>query len=76
MPQGPKSPRLSSTLLPNNRKLSGGQKRVPPATLLAAFGSATYQMGACMILMVQKQTAKKNIAAAIVKPTCLRMEAS
>jgi hypothetical protein len=29
-----------------------------------------------MILMVQKQTAKKNIAAAIVKPTCLRMEAS
>jgi hypothetical protein len=29
-----------------------------------------------MNLMIQKQTAKLNIAAAIVKPTCLRMRAS
>jgi hypothetical protein len=29
-----------------------------------------------MNLMIQKQTAKLNIAAAIVKPTCLRMGAS
>ena len=35
-----------------------------------------YQRGACMNLMIQKQTAKLNIAAAIVKPTCLRMRAS
>jgi len=45
-------------------------------TLLAAFAGATYQMGACMNLMIQKQTAKLNIAAEIVKPTCLRMRAS
>jgi hypothetical protein len=29
-----------------------------------------------MNLMIQKKTAKLNIAAAIVKPTCLRMRAS
>jgi hypothetical protein len=35
-----------------------------------------YQMGASMNLMIQKQTAKLNIAAVIVKPIWLRMGAS
>jgi hypothetical protein len=36
----------------------------------------TYQMGASTNLMIQKQTAKLNIAAAIVKPTWSCMRAS
>ena len=35
----------------------------------------TYQRGASTNLMIQKQTAKLNIAAAIVKPIWLRMKA-
>ena len=42
----------------------------------ASANTLSYQRGACMSLMIQKQTAKPNIVAAIVKPISLGMRAS